>query len=103
MKENGSTKTQLEVRWLENIHNWCISRQLWWGHSIPAWVACLVMLGGDVPFSKVYLYPMICGALGRKMSKSFGNVVDTLGVINEITLGYLYKKLEEGNLEDNEV
>jgi valyl-tRNA synthetase len=24
-------------RWMENIHDWCISRQLWWGHRIPAW------------------------------------------------------------------
>ena len=26
-------------RWLENIRDWCISRQLWWGHRIPAWYA----------------------------------------------------------------
>ena len=25
------------LRWMENIHDWCISRQLWWGHQIPAW------------------------------------------------------------------
>ncbi|MBO1913813.1 class I tRNA ligase family protein, partial [Microvirga sp. 3-52] len=25
------------LRWMENIHDWCISRQLWWGHRIPAW------------------------------------------------------------------
>ena len=28
-------------RWLENIHDWCISRQLWWGHQIPAWYVTL--------------------------------------------------------------
>ncbi len=27
----------LYVRWMENVHDWCISRQLWWGHRIPAW------------------------------------------------------------------
>ena len=25
------------LRWMENVHDWCISRQLWWGHRIPAW------------------------------------------------------------------
>ncbi|KAK9015180.1 hypothetical protein V6N11_006297 [Hibiscus sabdariffa] len=186
-------------RWLDNIRDWCISRQLWWGHRIPAWyvtleddeqkelgayndhwivardeeqalaearkkhsgrkfemsqdpdvldtwfsaglfplsvlgwpddtadlkafyptsvletghdiiffwVAKMVMfgikLGGDVPFSKVYLHPMIRDAHGRKMSKSLGNVIDPLEVINGISLEDLHKKLEEGNLDPNEV
>ncbi|XP_077254177.1 valine--tRNA ligase, mitochondrial 1-like [Tasmannia lanceolata] len=186
-------------RWLENIRDWCISRQLWWGHRIPAWyvileddrlkefgvyndhwvvgrneeealseannifcskkfqiaqdpdvldtwfssglfplsvlgwpndtmdykafyptsvletghdilffwVARMVMLGmklgGDVPFEKVYLHPMIRDAHGRKMSKSLGNVVDPLEVINGISLEGLHKRLEEGNLDPNEV
>ena len=34
MPENY-TKTYFE--WMRNIHDWCISRQLWWGHRIPAW------------------------------------------------------------------
>ncbi|XP_020088963.1 valine--tRNA ligase, mitochondrial 1-like [Ananas comosus] len=186
-------------RWLENIRDWCISRQLWWGHRIPAWyvtmeddqlkdtgsynnhwvvarnevealseakerfsgrkfqinqdpdvldtwfssglfplsvlgwpddtadfrafyptslletghdilffwVARMVMLGmrlgGDVPFRKVYLHPMIRDAHGRKMSKSLGNVVDPLEVINGISLEGLHKRLEEGNLDPNEL
>ncbi|XP_020102255.1 valine--tRNA ligase, mitochondrial 1-like [Ananas comosus] len=186
-------------RWLENIRDWCISRQLWWGHQIPAWyvtmeddqlkdmgsyndhwvvarnkvealseakgrfsgkkfqinqdpdvldtwfssglfplsvlgwpddtvdfrafyptsvletghdilffwVARMVMLGmrlgGDVPFRKVYLHPMIRDAHGRKMSKSLGNVVDPLEVINGISLEGLHKRLEEGNLDPNEL
>ncbi|KAL7183872.1 hypothetical protein ACSBR2_026113 [Camellia fascicularis] len=186
-------------RWLENIRDWCISRQLWWGHRIPAWyvtleddelkelgayndhwvvarneeeaqteanrifpgkklqmsqdpdvldtwfssglfplsvlgwlddtndlkafyptsvletghdilffwVARMVMLGiklgGDVPFTKVYLHPMIRDAHGRKMSKSLGNVIDPLEVINGITLEGLQKRLEEGNLDPLEL
>uniref|UniRef100_A0A2P2KHN1 Valine--tRNA ligase, mitochondrial n=2 Tax=Rhizophora mucronata TaxID=61149 RepID=A0A2P2KHN1_RHIMU len=186
-------------RWLENIRDWCVSRQLWWGHRIPAWyvtleddelkelgayndhwvvgrdeeealaeaslkfvgnkfavnqdpdvldtwfssglfplsvlgwpddtddlkafyptsvletghdilffwVARMVMLGiklgGDVPFRKVYLHPMIRDAHGRKMSKSLGNVIDPLEVINGTTLAGLHKRLEEGNLDSNEL
>ncbi|KAL5720040.1 valine--tRNA ligase [Ranunculus cassubicifolius] len=186
-------------RWLENIRDWCISRQLWWGHQIPAWyvsleddkekdfgvyndhwvvgrneeeaqlkahslfpgkkfhiaqdpdvldtwfssglfplsvlgwpdntadfktfyptsiletghdilffwVARMVMmgmkLGGDVPFQKVYLHPMIRDAHGRKMSKSLGNVIDPLEVINGISLEGLHKRLTEGNLDPKEL
>ncbi|XP_011626495.1 valine--tRNA ligase, mitochondrial 1 [Amborella trichopoda] len=186
-------------RWLKNIRDWCISRQLWWGHRIPAWyltleddmikefgfyndhwvvginekeaqaeannlfpgkrfylaqdpdvldtwfssglapisslgwpddtedmrafyptsvletghdilffwVARMVIQGmklaGDVPFKQVYLHPMIRDAHGRKMSKSLGNVVDPLDVINGITLEGLQKKLEQGNLDKNEL
>ncbi|KAL5567797.1 hypothetical protein UlMin_024372 [Ulmus minor] len=186
-------------RWLENIRDWCISRQLWWGHQVPAWyviledddlkevgayndhwvvarnkeealaeasriyagknfkieqdpdvldtwfssglfplsvlgwpddtedlkafyptsiletghdilffwVARMVMLGiklgGNVPFGKVYLHPMIRDAHGRKMSKSLGNVVDPLEVINGISLEGLHKRLEEGNLDPKEL
>ncbi|XP_077226702.1 valine--tRNA ligase, mitochondrial 1-like isoform X2 [Tasmannia lanceolata] len=186
-------------RWLENIRDWCISRQLWWGHRIPAWyvtleddqlkefgvyddhwvvgrneeealseanniflsnkfqiaqdpdvldtwfsaglfplsvlgwpdvtvdfkafyptsvletghdilffwVARMVMLGmklgGDVPFRKVYLHPVIRDAHGRKMSKSLGNVIDPLEVINGTSLEGLHKRLEEGNLDPNEI
>ncbi|KAI5332288.1 hypothetical protein L3X38_022417 [Prunus dulcis] len=185
-------------RWLENIRDWCISRQLWWGHRVPAWylvnesdkpedfgvhdarwvvarneeeaqaqasdtyegkfqliqdpdvldtwfssgifplsvlgwpdetedlkafyptsvletghdilffwVARMLMLGmtlGDnLPFTKVYLHPMIRDAHGRKMSKSLGNVIDPLDVINGITLEGLQEKLLEGNLDTKEV
>ncbi|KDO61636.1 hypothetical protein CISIN_1g001289mg [Citrus sinensis] len=186
-------------RWLEAIRDWCVSRQLWWGHQIPAWyvtleddelkelgsyndhwivardekealavankkfsgkkfemcqdpdvldtwfssglfplsvlgwpddtddlkafyptsvletghdilffwVARMVMLGiklgGEVPFTKVYLHPMIRDAHGRKMSKSLGNVIDPLEVINGISLEGLHKRLEEGNLDPKEL
>ncbi|GFQ01299.1 valine--tRNA ligase [Phtheirospermum japonicum] len=186
-------------RWLENIRDWCISRQLWWGHRVPAWyvmfeddelkelgaynaqwvvarteeeardeasrifggkklqifqdpdvldtwfssglfplsvlgwpddtedlkafyptsvletghdilffwVARMVMLGmklgGDIPFRKVFLHPMIRDAHGRKMSKSLGNVIDPLEVIRGVTLENLHKRLEVGNLDLNEL
>ncbi|KAI8996861.1 valyl-tRNA synthetase [Pilobolus umbonatus] len=184
-------------RWLNNINDWCISRQLWWGHRIPAyfvniegethdgmddkmwvsghdekearleaerkfpgkkftleqdpdvldtwfssglwpfsilgwpdktpdyemfypatvletgwdilffWVARMVMLGiqltGKVPFSEVICHAMIRDAHGRKMSKSLGNVIDPIDVIEGITLSGLHQKLLEGNLDPREV
>jgi len=180
-------------RWLENIQEWCISRQLWWGHQIPAykvvkpeqktelwftgkseaeamekakkhlgvkdvevkrdedvldtwfssglfpfsvmgwpdctdkdfnaffptslletghdilffWVARMVMMSlgltGKLPFHTVYLHAMVRDAHGRKMSKSLGNVIDPLEVIEGISLDDLNKKLYEGNLPEKEI
>jgi valyl-tRNA synthetase len=188
-------------RWLENIRDWCVSRQLWWGHRIPYigledesgirpsgeeeeedmtrwvvgrteaeaktraqerfpgrpvrltqdedvldtwfssglfpfsvfqwptrtpdlakfypgalvetghdilffWVARMVMLGiqltGEVPFKRVYLHAMVRDAHGRKMSKSLGNVIDPLHVIEGITLDGLHAAITAGNLEAKE-
>jgi valyl-tRNA synthetase len=152
-------KTYFE--WMHNIHDWCISRQLWWGHRIPAWycdacgetivaeetpercacggplrqetdvldtwfssglwpfstlgwpedtidlrryyptdllitgldiiffwVARMIMLGlkfaGDVPFRTVYITALVRDAHGHKMSKSKGNVVDPLEVMDRV-------------------
>ncbi|CAG8433537.1 6732_t:CDS:10 [Ambispora gerdemannii] len=184
-------------RWLENIRDWCISRQLWWGHRIPAyfvniegmqqdqsvdtywvsgrtleeaaqkakkkfpdvqftleqdpdvldtwfssglwpfsifgwpeqtndlslfyptslletgwdilffWVARMVMLGikltGQIPFSEVFCHAMIRDAHGRKMSKSLGNVIDPVDVMEGISLERLHAKLYEGNLDPREI
>ena len=147
--------------WMENIHDWTISRQLWWGHRIPAyyctnghmtvarempdvcaecgaggltqetdvldtwfssglwpfstmgwpddtadyaafyptdvlitgfdiiffWVARMIMFGlrftGKVPFSQVFLNGLVRDEFGQKMSKTKGNVIDPLDVIDE--------------------
>ncbi|KDQ24550.1 hypothetical protein PLEOSDRAFT_1094347 [Pleurotus ostreatus PC15] len=184
-------------RWLEGIQDWCISRQLWWGHRCPAyfvriegkdqdridganwvvgrtleeaterakvvangapfileqdedvldtwfssglwpfsimgwpdktpdlqdfypsslletgwdilffWVARMVLLGihltGKVPFEEVYCHAMIRDAHGRKMSKSLGNVIDPLDVIQGLPLEALHEKLYEGNLDEKEI
>ncbi len=148
-------------RWLENIHPWCISRQLWWGHQIPAWydadgkiyvaeteaeavklaggkaitrdpdvldtwfssalwpfstlgwpdatpelkryyptsvlvtgfdiiffwVARMMMMGlhmmKDVPFHRVFIHTRVLDEKGVKMSKTKGNVVDPLELIDQ--------------------
>jgi valyl-tRNA synthetase len=71
------------------------------------WVARMVMLGirltGKVPFNEVLCHAMIRDAHGRKMSKSLGNVIDPLDVIQGLTLEKLHEKLYEGNLDAAEI
>ncbi|KAJ9504795.1 hypothetical protein QJQ45_021760, partial [Haematococcus lacustris] len=78
------------------------------GHDILFfWVARMVMMGlqltGKVPFKQVYLHAMVRDAHGRKMSKTLGNVIDPLHVIEGITLEGLHATLTAGNLDSKEV
>ncbi|MGM0652214.1 MAG: valine--tRNA ligase [Bacillota bacterium] len=57
--------------WLENIHDWCISRQIWWGHRIPAWYCeC-----GEIIVS--YTEPRTCPSCGENKLKQDPDVLDT--------------------------
>ena len=71
------------------------------------WVMRMVMmcqkLTGKLPFSKVFLHTMVRDAHGRKMSKSLGNVIDPINVIEGVTLEDLGTILEQGNLSEIEV
>ncbi len=174
--------TKVYYNWLENIQDWCISRQLWWGHRIPVWycddcgamivsrqdptecsqchshkirqdpdvldtwfssglwpfstlgwpaptpdyqyfyptsvletgydiiffwVARMIMSGleytGQVPFDTVYLHGLIRDEHGQKMSKSKGNVIDPLGVMDEMGTDALRFTLLVGSTPGNDM
>ena len=174
--------TKVYYNWLENIRDWCISRQLWWGHRIPVWycgdcehmtvvqedptecekcggtdleqdpdvldtwfssglwpfstlgwpdetedfqrfyptdvmetgydilffwVARMIMLGlemtGEVPFHTVYLHGLVRDAQGRKMSKTAGNVIDPLEMMDQYGTDALRFSLLTGGTPGNDM
>ena len=197
IKIRPETAEKSYFRWMENINDWCLSRQLWWGHQAPAyfvdiegepaddsdgerwvagriqaeaeekakkkfpgkqftlrrdpdvldtwfssgqwpystlgwpnkthdlatlyptsvletgwdilffWVARMIMLGlkmtGQVPFREVYCHFLVRDSEGRKMSKSLGNVIDPVDVMEGIELQTLHDKLKTGNLDPKEI
>ncbi|KAI8143967.1 putative valyl tRNA synthetase [Fennellomyces sp. T-0311] len=199
MKIHPSSHVQDWYRWLDNIQDWCISRQLWWGHEIPAyqvklsctvdkdlwvvahdeasareeaevlmekeglpketqytlvkdedvldtwfssgllplsalgwtgdssklperyplqvmetgydilffWVARMAMLANHFakqpPFENIFLHAMVRDAQGRKMSKSLGNVIDPLHVIDGVSLETMQENLRNSNLAPKEI
>lgn len=163
------------VNWLENIRDWCISRQLWWGHRLPVyyhnetgeivvarenpnpdmytqdpdtldtwfssalwpfstlgwpnetedlkyffptnvlvtgydiiffWVIRMVFSSlynlGEVPFKDIYLTGLVKDAQGRKMSKSLGNGIDPIEVIDQYGADALRLALITGNTPGND-
>ena len=173
--------TKIYTNWMENVHDWCISRQLWWGHRIPAyycsacgemvvsktdvdtcpkcggrmtqesdvldtwfssalwpfstlgwpdktpelakyyptsvlvtgydiiffWVARMIFSGlehmGKEPFSTVFIHGLVRDAKGRKMSKSLGNGIDPLEVIDKYGADALRFALATGNAPGNDM
>lgn len=174
--------TKIYLNWMENIRDWCISRQLWWGHRIPVWycqdckelivsrepvtkcsgcggsaleqdpdvldtwfssalwpfstlgwphktldlayyyptsvlvtgrdiiffwVARMIFSGiafmNDEPFREVFIHGLVLDALGRKMSKSLGNGVDPIDVIESHGADSLRFMLVTGNTPGNDL
>lgn len=62
-----------------------------------------IKLTDKMPFNEVLCHALVRDAHGRKMSKSLGNVIDPIDVIEGTTLDALHAKLLEGNLDDREV
>ena len=174
--------SKIYLNWMENIRDWCISRQLWWGHRIPVWycqdceemiaskepvlkctrcgggrleqdpdvldtwfssalwpfstlgwpqktvdlahfypttvlvtgrdiiffwVARMIFSGlafmNEVPFREVFIHGLVLDALGRKMSKSLGNGVDPIDVIDSHGADSLRFMLVTGNTPGNDL
>jgi valyl-tRNA synthetase len=76
---------QIYLNWMHNIHDWCISRQLWWGHRIPAWHCA----NGDIVVAREA--PAQCPKCGSAELKQDTDVLDTWfssGLLPFTTLGW---------------
>src|SRR5947207_1451922 len=84
---------QIYLNWMYNIHDWCVSRQLWWGHRIPAWTCdgCKhIMVAREAPFT--------CGKCGGTKLEQVTDVLDTWfssGLLPFTTLGWPEKTRDQ--------
>ena len=67
---------KIYLEWMNNIHDWCISRQLWWGHRIPAW-HCAVCHKITVPQPNSNADPTACAHCGSSQITQETDVLDT--------------------------
>ncbi len=77
---------QIYLNWMNNIYDWCISRQLWWGHRIPAWTC-----DGCKEFIVAREAPVTCPKCGGKKLEQVSDVLDTWfssGLLPFTTLGW---------------
>jgi len=83
---------QIYLNWMRNIHDWCVSRQLWWGHRIPAWYcAC-----GEIIVAREA--PARCGKCGGSALEQDSDVLDTWfssGLLPFTTLGWPAKTRDQ--------
>ncbi len=84
---------QVYLNWMNNIHDWCVSRQLWWGHRIPAWTCANckhVMVARETPLA--------CGKCGSTELEQVSDVLDTWfssGLLPFTTLGWPEKTRDQ--------
>ena len=77
---------QIYLNWMNNIYDWCISRQLWWGHRIPAWTC-----DGCKHLTVAREAPLTCGECGSTALEQVSDVLDTWfssGLLPFTTLGW---------------
>lgn len=86
--------------WLKDLHDWCISRQLWWGHQIPAWYCVGTDKGQCLPECKEPIVsiepPKVCPHCGSKDLKQDEDTLDTwfsAGLWMFLTLGWPFDSL----------
>jgi len=84
---------QIYMNWMNNIHDWCVSRQLWWGHRIPAWTCAKckhVTVAREAPLT--------CGKCGSIEMEQVSDVLDTWfssGLLPFTTLGWPEKTRDQ--------
>jgi valyl-tRNA synthetase len=84
---------QIYLNWMNNIHDWCVSRQLWWGHRIPAWTC-----GGCKEVIVAREAPAKCSKCGGTKLEQVSDVLDTWfssGLLPFTTLGWPEKTRDQ--------